>query len=167
MSNGKLGNGTTVKFVETMMAMLRQAKRVDMIKLMPQRVEDGKMYSAFGTVMATYNGEDIEFETAEKLNGTTRVTEIFLDNYFKKINEYFGPVSEREGVSEEESTASEEAIGNGSEDDATVIEDEKSWPKFEKAIAKGKFDKAKAMLDKEDPDYKYWKKVLKQAVKNG
>lgn len=164
-----MGNGTTIKFVETMMAMLRQGKRVDMIKVMPQRVEDGKLYNAMGNVMATYTGEDIEFETVEKLTETTRVTEIFLDGYYKKINEYFGPVSEREEIDE---SAAEEVPGYDEGPTAKEIENhptigEKSWPKFEKAIAKGKFDKAKGMLDKEDPDYKHWKKVLKQAVKNG
>ena len=177
---GSKQSATTI--LDARLALVRQWDKKEAIEyLLPQRIEDGKMYNFKNQVVMSYDGEDCVFhEDGDIVKNVSRVTDKFLNDFYLPINKYFGTASEQAKGPEIETVVDDgdELLDDGPSEkkskkdkkksknepiisDGTLIHDIKGL------ISNGELKAAKKLLKKNegDDDFKKAKKLLKKAGK--
>jgi len=166
-----MGKKSMAGFYTAAMAAVRQGDRKSMLKsMMPQRLEDGKLYNVNGTVIGSWpDAEDQEIIPFDRIENVSRVTEAFLTEIFSNVNQFLGTASEREELSDVEEADTVGDVLSDPEPGEDLLDETFDTGPIEKAIAKGKLKKAKALLEanKEVMDHDDYKALKKQIKKQG
>jgi len=147
---------TVIQVVGAHMTALRQLKgdRLSYARLMlPQSVKDNTLYTSKDRKLYTFEAPDTVLFPVELLMADdAEVNDTVLNEMFVGINMLFGSASQQAEIEVEdvvEIPEVPEALGQ-------LID-------LEKLIKKGKYKKAKKLLDeiKDEVDYKKYKKIIK------
>ena len=159
-----------IKLIDSIMVTLRQDRpcKEGLRRILPQRIEDGKMYSALDIFITSVPNdvEDQEFFEKEEVMEATRVTDPLLTRLYKPITEFLYEYK-KAGIDDEvedgpKPTPSEAEDDMGEEEDETIVGD------IQKLIAAGKIKKAKKLIKLHEGDLgKKMVKKLKKEIKNG
>lgn len=127
---------------------------------LPQRIENGVLINYAGEEMGESNLPDQEFAKAERLTDAKVITDALMSDLFTPLNQtIFAKTAPTEKADEpEDSPECEAAVEEGQVTDDEIIK------KLEKAIKKGKAEKAAELLDELKPclDKKQFKTYKKQ-----
>ena len=119
-----------INLVDNIMVTLRQDRpcKEGLKRILPQRIEGGKMYSSLGVFITTVPEgiEDQEFFPADEVTGITRITDATLNRLFKPIMDFLYEYKKSTVPEEVEDTPApsededEDEIENEVEDEDTI-----------------------------------------------
>lgn len=178
MAKNKLGSKESLNdILFSRMAVIRQwDKKQALSYLIPQRIEDEKLYNFKNQVIMSFEGEDCVFhEDASVIDDAGRVTEKLLTDIYKPINDYFGPASkiansevdpnvEGDEPEDDEEIECNDDVTESDDNDDMIVDIVTTVKSF---IKDGELKAAKKFLKKyeDHDDYKKAKKMLKKAGK--
>ena len=139
--------------------------RINFIKQnIPQQLKEGLLLASDGGTVGSWNGKDAEIYPVDLIENQKVTTDAFLNKVLTPVETFLGLNDPSDdGSSDAGEDAPDEAPTEAPPADPNEVVGS-SYPKFEKAIKKGKLEKAKGLLDdlgKDHPDYKKYKKILK------
>lgn len=149
------------------MVALRQIKtgsdKIDfMAYMLPQKVEDGKLYNCRGNCIGSWDAEDQELFPVERVLEASRFTDALLNEVLTPINKLFGSASEQELLINADDPLEDENEIDDDVEEAEVVDDE---PK--KKGKKGKKDPEPEPEEDEAPDAVDTVDAIKEAIKGG
>lgn len=124
--------------------------------MMPQRVEDNKLYNFRNDVIGGCDGKDIVFHEDESIiTETTRITDKFLNAFYAPMEAYFG----------ETTSDNEDEDDNSEPDDVYTVDEEKPKKNKKNADDLSLISEIQDLIEKDD--LKAAKKLLKANPDHG
>lgn len=166
-----MANSHVIAKYEGIVATLRQIKtsadKLDFITLMiPQKIENGKLYNFKGKEIGAFDADDQELVDASRVLEATKVTDALMNDVFNPLNKLFGSAGERDTAKESDEELRPDTDENDM-DDIPAIDEEDILDALEDALDKGDATEARkqlALLPKSNDEYDDMKKLVDELV---